>query len=75
MLWRSFLIHVKYEKQWQYLIKESVSSKYRVKPESKKSNVNDVPDWLSIVTILSMNRNTLILKCFLPFVCANLDGS
>ena len=26
----------------QYLTKESVSSKYRVEPESKKSNVNDV---------------------------------
>ena len=26
----------------QYLIKESVSSKYRVEPGSKKSNVNDI---------------------------------
>ena len=26
----------------QYLTKESVSSKYRVEPKSKKSNVNDV---------------------------------
>ena len=28
--------------QRQYLTKESVSSKYRVEPESKKSNVNNV---------------------------------
>ena len=27
----------------QYLAKGSVSSKYRVEPESKKSNVNDIP--------------------------------
>ena len=26
----------------QYLTKESVSGKYRVEPESKKSNVNDI---------------------------------
>ena len=41
----SFLIHVKYEKRkWQYLTKENVSSKYRVEPESKKINVDDVLD-------------------------------
>ena len=35
---------------WKTLMtKESVSSKYRVEPESKKRNVNDVLDWLSIV--------------------------
>ena len=28
--------------QRQYLAKESVSSKYRVEPESKKSNANDI---------------------------------
>ena len=39
----SFLLHIKYEKhQRQYL--KSVSSKYRVDPESKKSNVNDILD-------------------------------
>ena len=27
---------------YQYQTKESVSSKYRVEPESKKSNLNDV---------------------------------
>ena len=52
-----------------------VSSKYRGEPESKKSNVNNVLDWLSIVTILSTKRNTYILKCFLQFGCTNLDGS
>ena len=31
------------------LTKESVSSKYRVEPESKKSNINDVLNWLSLV--------------------------
>ena len=30
------------KRQRQYLTKESVSSKYRVEPESKKSNINDV---------------------------------
>ena len=44
----SFLLHIKYEKQRQYLTKESVSSKYRVDSESKKSDVNDVLNWLSI---------------------------
>ena len=38
----SFLLHIKYEKQRQYLARGSVSSKYRVEPESKKSNVNDI---------------------------------
>ena len=38
----SFLLHIKYEKQRQYLAKGSVISKYRVEPESKKSNVNDI---------------------------------
>ena len=38
----SFLSHIRYEKQKQYLAKGSVSSKYRVEPESKKSNVNDI---------------------------------
>ena len=37
-----FLLHIKYEKHHrQYLAKVSVSSKDRVEPESKKSNVND----------------------------------
>ena len=38
----SFLLHIKYEKQRQYLAKGNVSSKYRVELESKKSNVNDI---------------------------------
>ena len=39
----SFLLHIKYEKhQKQYLVKGNVSSKYRVEPESKKGNVNDI---------------------------------
>ena len=38
----SFLLHVKYEKQRQYLAKVSVSSKYRVESENKKINVNDI---------------------------------
>ena len=39
----SFLLHIKYEKhQRQYLAKGSVSSKCRVEPESKKSNINDI---------------------------------
>ena len=46
----------------------SVSKKYRVEPESKKSNVNDILNLLSII------RN-LILKCFLQFTYTNLDGS
>ena len=33
----------------QYQTQESVGSKYRVEPESKKSNFNDVLNWLSIV--------------------------
>ena len=45
----SFLLHIKYEKQRQYLAKGSVSSKYRVESKSKKSNVNDILNWLSIV--------------------------
>ena len=45
----SFLLHIKYEKQRQYLAKGSVSGKYRVEPESKKSNVNDILNWLCIV--------------------------
>ena len=28
----------------QYLTKESVSGKYRIEPENKKSNVNDLLD-------------------------------
>ena len=32
----------------QYLAKGSVSSKYRVEPESKKGNVNDILNWVSI---------------------------
>ena len=40
----SFLLHIRYEKQRQYIAKGSVSSKYRVEPESKKSNVNDILD-------------------------------
>ena len=38
----SFLLHIKYEKQRQYLAKGSVSSKYSVEPETKKSIVNDI---------------------------------
>ena len=38
----SFLLHIKYEKQMQYLAKGNVSSKYKIEPESKKSNVNDI---------------------------------
>ena len=38
----SFLLHIKYEKySRQYLTKASVSSKYRVEPESIKGNDND----------------------------------
>ena len=33
----------------QYLTKVSVSSKYRVEPESIKSNNNDILNWLSII--------------------------
>ena len=33
----------------QYLTKESVSCKYRVEPESKNSNVDDIFNWLGIV--------------------------
>ena len=33
----------------QYLAKGSVSSKYKVEPESKKSNVNDILNWLTMV--------------------------
>ena len=33
----------------QYLIKGGTSSKYRIQPGSKKSNVNDILNWLSIV--------------------------
>ena len=58
---RPLLLHIKIS---------SVSSKYRVEPESKKRNVN-VFYWLSIV------RNVIpsFLKCFLQFACTNLDGS
>ena len=46
----SLLLHIKYEKQLrQYLVKGSVSSKCRVEPESKKGNVNDILNCLSIV--------------------------
>ena len=46
----SLLLHIKYEKQLrQYLVKGSVSSKCRVEPESKKDNVNDILNCLSIV--------------------------
>ena len=38
----SFLLHIKYEKQRQYLAKGSFSSKYGVEPENKKINVNDI---------------------------------
>ena len=38
----SFLLHIKYEKQRQYLAKGSVSSKYSVESETKKSIVNDI---------------------------------
>ena len=37
----SFLLHIKYKKT-QYPTKTSVSSKYRVEPESIKSNDNDI---------------------------------
>ena len=41
----SFLLPIKFEKHYirQYLAKGSVSSKYRVESESKKSNVNYIP--------------------------------
>ena len=45
----SFLLCIKYEKQRQYLDKGSVGSKYRVEPESKKTDVSDILSWLSIV--------------------------
>ena len=39
----SSLLHIKYEKHYmQYLTKESVSSKYRVEPGSKKSTVHNI---------------------------------
>ena len=38
----SFLLCIKYEKQRQYLDKGSVGSKYRVEPESKKTDVSDI---------------------------------
>ena len=34
------LLHIKYEKQRQYLTKANVSSKYKVEPESIQSNNN-----------------------------------
>ena len=37
------------KKQRQYLAKLSVSSKYRVEPVSKKGDVKDILNWLSIV--------------------------
>ena len=37
----SILLHIKYEKQRQYLTEASVSSKCRVEHESIKSNDND----------------------------------
>ena len=41
----SFLLHIKYDKhERQYLAKGSVSRNYRVEPESKQSNVNDILD-------------------------------
>ena len=45
---------------------QRVSSKYRVEPESIKSNDND---------ILSTTRNTLILRYFIQLACTNLNGS
>ena len=46
----SFFLHIKYEKHSrQYLVKGRISSKYRVEPESKKGNVKDILNWLSIV--------------------------
>ena len=50
-----------------YLAKGSVSSKHRVEPESKK--------WHSQLTQYSTKCNAFILKCFLQFICTNLDGS
>ena len=44
-----FLFHIKSEKHWkQYLTNASVSSKYRVEPDSIKSN-DDIFNWLSFV--------------------------
>ena len=54
------------------IFNQSVSSKHRLEPESKKRNVNDVLDWLSIY---STTHNTFVLKCFLQFAYSNLDGS
>ena len=44
----SFLLHIKYD-----LARGSVSGKYRVQPESKNSNVNDILNWFSIVRNLT----------------------
>ena len=38
-----FLLHIKYEKHLA-ISNQRVSSKYRVEPEGKKSNVNDIPN-------------------------------
>ena len=54
------------------IFNQSVSSKHRLEPESKKRNVNDVLDWLSIY---STTHNTFVLKCFLQFAYSILDGS
>ena len=43
----------------QYLTKESVSSKYRVEPKSKKSNINGVLNGLSIVRNIVQNVTPL----------------
>ena len=43
----------------QYLTKESVSSKYRVEPESKKSNINGVLNGLSIERNIVQNVTPL----------------
>ena len=64
-----FLLHIKYEEHYrQYLTKASISSKYRVQPESTESNDNDLID------LYSTKRNTFILKCFIQFTCTNFDG-
>ena len=43
----------------QYLTIESVSSKYRVEPKSKKSNINGVLNGLSIVRNIVQNVTPL----------------
>ena len=63
----SFLLHIKYEKHLrQYLAEESVRSKYIVEPESKKSYVNDIFNWLSIVRNVTLSFESISYNSHAP---------